>query len=159
VQVVLAGRDVGEQVPPLATHDLLGLGLGDQVCEHLAGRHVGERTARRLSTLPLAVVRRFGELGELVPLAAPDDEEPRPSLRHAVVRSVQHPVVVLVAGGLDLPEKSFEGRAARLVVEGQGIHVLEDELPGLRLGQHPHVGLEEAGSRIDAVALPVEPEP
>ena len=50
VQVVVASRDLGQEVAPAPPHDLFGLGLGYQPRQRLTSGDVGQR--------PPVVVRR-----------------------------------------------------------------------------------------------------
>lgn len=74
VEVVVAWRDVGEQVPPLASDDLALLGSGRKVGEGFSGCHVWERSAAGGATFPISVVCRFGKVGQLLAFASADDE-------------------------------------------------------------------------------------
>ena len=143
---------------PATPHDLLPFGFRDQVGERLPSGHMGERATFGRSALPLTVMRCFRKLGQLLPLAGSHDEQPGSGLRNAVVRSVQHLPVARIAGRLDLLQQSRERRSTRLVVEGECVDVLQDEEPRPSLSEDARVRLEQAGGRVNAVTLPVEPE-
>ena len=143
---------------PTTPDDLFAFGLRDQAREGLAGGHVRERTAFRFPAFPLAMMRRFGKLGKLLPLAGSDDEEARSGLGDPVVGGVEDLPVEAVTSGLDLLQQARERRLARLVVEGERVHVLENEVARSGFSENPRVGLKQARRGVDAVTLPVEPE-
>ena len=78
---------------------------------------------------------------------------------NAVVGGVEHLGDAVVAGLVDFPQQPFVGWPARLVVVGQRVHVLQDEPAGPGFAQDARVGLEQGGVRVEALALPVKPEP
>lgn len=158
VEVVLARGDLGQEVAPTAANDLLALRFCDQPGERVSRRDVRQWPALGGAPLPRPMVRRLGQLGELLALARADDEQPRPGLRHAEVGGVEHLPVACVSSRSDLIEEAGEGWPARPVVERQRIHVLQHEEPRPRLREHPRVRLQEGRCRVDTFALPVEPE-
>src|SRR5664280_2102454 len=112
-----------------------------------------------LAALPPSSVRRLRQLGKTAPLAGTDNEQPRPSLRHSKVCGMEDLPPECVPGCVDLRQEAPERRPARLVVVGERVDVLEDEGSWLGFCQNPCVRLEETGVRVQAGALPVEPEP
>ena len=90
VQIVVAGRDLGQEVLPLAADHLLWLEGGLEPRKRLADGDVRPLDIPGGPALPFAAVRRLGKRRRRQTLAGADDEEPRPQLRNAVVSGVEH---------------------------------------------------------------------
>ena len=89
VEVVIAGRDVGQEVPVLAVHFFTGLWIGDEPGQSFARLlHVGA-AGRRSSVVPIChrVKGRGGR--ERLVFRRADNEEARPGLGDAIVRRVE----------------------------------------------------------------------
>jgi hypothetical protein len=145
-------------VAPLSAYDFLGLRSGHKTAKSFSRRDVGERSALGFAAFPLAEVRRCRQVRELLALTGANNEQARTELGYAVVRSVQYLPGVVVTSRFDLSKQSGEGRSARAVVKGEGVDVLEDEVARPDLCKDTCVGLQQAGCRVNAVTLPIQPK-
>src|SRR5947209_5016117 len=111
-------------------------------------------TALRLPALPLSMMCWSRQLRHLFVPTSTDDEEARPRLWDAVVGGVQYLPSKVIPSAVDLSQQALEGWLARLVVEGEGVDVLEKEVPRSRFRKHAGIRLKKARGRVHTGALP-----
>src|SRR5450755_1948080 len=107
---------------------------------------------------PPAAVYRIGEAGQRLVLGHADDEQARPGLWHGVVRRVEHLRIEVIPGRVYLAQQTVECWLAGFIVVGEGVDVLQYEPPWPGLGEDACVLLQERCVRVEALALPLQPE-
>src|SRR5690606_27966668 len=110
VEIVVARRNVWQQVPVLPTDDLARLRLGYQALESHGTCHVRKPAPSDGTSLPRTAMRRRREGGQRVSLPDTDDEQPRTDLRHAIVGGVEDLCHAVVTRLIDLAHQPLERR-------------------------------------------------
>src|SRR5207237_1803360 len=93
--------------------------------------------------LPAPEVCGFRELRIRLARSCANNEQTRPRLGNAEVRCIQHFPPAPIASIGDLLEEPRERGAARSVVKGQRVNVLENEVSWSGFGEYARVCLEE----------------
>src|SRR5262249_61770346 len=111
----------------LAVDRLLWLWVSRQASQRLPRSHVRTLRVAGQAPFPPAAMCWLRTRRHWLILGYAEDEQTGPGLRHPEVRGMKHLGVAVVPGVVDLLPQPLEGWAARPVVVGERVDVLQHE--------------------------------